>query len=424
MKETGNQFFDSLTPDEQKQFEILFENKSIWYEKKLDGTINYKKRIIDDTTYNKYKTSLQDFIYLQKNKKKYYCLSCIYFSDFKCGDFFEYEINKQISFSMAIFSGETEFKNLIFEKEASFEESKFLGDVIFSNCKFNNLTDFTKTLFCKHFFMANVFFYDVYFLENFFLDKTIFIFLKADYFIMRECTVSHLKINNSFIKNSDIDRLFIVSINGKRKEMIPLSSKQIADRQTARFLKNLYENQKNIPNSSQLFAIEQDFFIKELQDENISDPNKLSVLFTLYANKIVSNFGTDWVRAILFLLLFGFIADSLFVLIKFKSNIEFDYNILCAFIGVFATYVLTFFIKGNNFKNIIIISLTIAINLLALFLNLDNLNQISKLINPINAFKDDDTFKGYEAFGALVRVISATIIYQIIVAFRQFTRRA
>ncbi len=54
---------------------------------------------------------------------------------------------------------------------------------------------------------------------------------------------------------------------------------------------------------------------------------------------------------------------------------------------------------------------------------LEATNLAIKLINPTNLFKDDETFKNLELYGVIVRVITATILYQLLVAFRQNTRR-
>ncbi len=50
-------------------------------------------------------------------------------------------------------------------------------------------------------------------------------------------------------------------------------------------------------------------------------------------------------------------------------------------------------------------------------------NYIIQLTNPVNAFKNMNLYEGIEIYGAFVRIVIVTIIYQFIVAFRQNTRR-
>jgi uncharacterized protein YjbI with pentapeptide repeats len=328
------------------------------------------------------------------------------------------------------------FNDLTFEKIASFGGALFSDSVSFKDCNFNDFTDFTETSFNEQAFFSRVFFHDVYFIGTIFLSNTTFIFLKADYFIMRNPIIKNLKINNSFIKNSDIDRLFSTSKTQDKHKLVSLSKKHISDRQTARFLKNLYDNQKNIPNSNQLFAIEQDYFIDEINRKNILDANKIPTLATLYLNKWVSNFGTDWIRSLLLLFMLSYLFMRLYIdfdvylptkdeHIKHFTQVSDIQYIWTMLISWGLIYLSTFF-KSQKliFWILIIVGFITSIAALGMYDNvLAMQNYIIQLTNPINAFKNMNLYDGIEIYGAIVRITVVTIIYQLIVAFRQNTRR-
>jgi len=321
------------------------------------------------------------------------------------------------------------FNDLTFEKIASFGGAIFSDSVSFKYCNFNSFTDFTKTGFNKQAFFSNVFFHDVHFIETFFLTNVTFIFLKADYFIMRNPIIKNLKINNSFIKNSDIDRLFSTSKTQNKHKLVSLSKQHISDRQTARFLKNLYDNQKNIPNSNQLFAIEQDYFIDEINRENILDTNKIPKLATLYLNKWVSNFGTDWVRPLLVIFIFGFISSFFYNIIPLPEKTDITLfstctNVLWWSTGGFLFSILLYIsYQAKEWWLLTIFILSYIVLLISIPEARSLTNDISKLINPLNIFKTKDYFEHIAPYGMFVKLIMATLIYQFIMAFRQNTRR-
>lgn len=51
-------------------------------------------------------------------------------------------------------------------------------------------------------------------------------------------------------------------------------------------------------------------------------------------------------------------------------------------------------------------------------------NYIVQITNPIGAFKDVELYKGIESYATIVRITIAVMIYQLIVAFRNNTRRS
>ena len=233
--------------------------------------------------------------------------------------------------------------------------------------------------FIKTNFRENAFFNDGTYLSEMYFRGSYFekiIDFSNSSFDKLDLTNTYMNITNfNNIKNSNSNKTFI---------------EIFANRETARIIKSHYEKQNNILEANKYFVIEQEKYIDELKKIKTIIPKAINGLsLPIRLNKLVSNFGTDWVRAILALLVWAIASNLLFGL--FNSS----------YISIFEI------MKDKPIYAI----------------GIEYINTLTKMINPINAFKDDDIFKGYEAFGAIVRIISTTIIYQFLVAFRQNTRR-
>lgn len=485
MRETGNQFFDNLPNDQKEQFAILFEDKSSWFTIDKNGKQNWsnsekKQKQFWETiktiknnfetmshlpafydfsfvefptmlTYNCCGTSPVQILLQLSNK----CLFCFFYKavfhgevtitnskfqidlnfegcefknvfsliecEIKSIDFSNTTFKKEVEIRKSIFTSGTKFNNTIFEGNIKFEElhfkdnvnlsitsnkessfndlicekmtsfggANFIGSTTFNGCKFNDFTDFTKTVFREQVFISSVFFYNVYFIETKFLSSIRFYFSKAELFTMKRVIIRKIALNNVFFKDADIIDLFTLHESEKMDlKFIPLSKENIKDRETARILKLLFDKRGNIQDSNNLFKIEQEFYMQELtSDTKPPSPYKIKNIITLYLNKYISNFGTDWIQAILALFLWAVAMNLYYGLINKE------------YVSIFSLNLSLWDTIGTYF------------------------NTLTKMINPINAFKDESTFTNHEFFGAIVRIVSATIIYQIIISFRQFTRR-
>jgi hypothetical protein len=420
-----NRFYEDLLETDKIRFKILFEEKSSWYANNADGTINYKIRTIDDTSFNKYELALKDFINLQSNEEQYN-LNNIHFADFNASNFFgDNKINKNIWFEYSIFNGKARFRSVEFTCKAKF-----------SNGMFYDVVRFNYATFHKEVMFDNVTFND----------EARFIGTKfKELFILYKSKCYNLNLENS--KFEYVNLLNVKGLNDNQNEII-INKSNFANKETARLFKAHFEKTGNITEATKYFVIEQEKYIDYLRANKQTENGKWNKLIPLYLNKFVSNFGTDWVRSLLTLFLWGFVVMfgymssgySLFTYPhqSYISDVWHTSNTLNTFI-IFSIVLLGYIINLNidkilNYKvsekfqkyhKVIKYTLALIITITIICFYDSNLfNHISKLINPINAFKDDDIFKGYEAFGVLARVVSTAIIYQTILAFRQFTRRA
>lgn len=347
-----------------------------------------------------------------------------------------------IKFSRIYINQKCYKKYLIHFMEINLNYCDFCGSVKIIGVGFKNKIYCSYNYFFQNFYLHScVFKKDISLFWSYFEKNANFIGSKFEILFLSESSISrtldltYTKIKNkldltnvSFNKinfvNSDINNANLLALHSysEKLEAKPIEAKNFENKESARLIKAHFEKQDNITEANKYFVIEQEKYIEELgNNENKTDDNRVRKLIPLYFNKIVSHFGTDWVRAILILLLWGIIADNIFLLTK-SNNLVFDWKYFGFSVIVALSYIVTY---GHNIKGKILKELFLGLLLFIyiIFAFNDNLNHIVKLLNPINAFKDDDIFKGYEAFGAFVRIVSATIIYQIIVAFRQFTRR-
>ena len=220
----------------------------------------------------------------------------------------------------------------------------------------------------------------------------------------------------------------------KNSTKIPLIADNFANKESARVIKAHFEKQNNITEANKYFALEQELYLEELKSKE-EYIQRIPVLL----NKWVSNFGIDWIRALLFLIMFGYIAmlgyvgldsglswlgdDKDKLVIHFKASKYVAYIVFMAFAWFFI-YLVTYFKEEKWY----LLGIGVLIGSLAVFTNWGDVrtltNYIVQITNPINAFKNIELYKGIEFYAVFVRISVAAIIYQLIVAFRQNTRRS
>ena len=422
--------------------------------------------IFDNNETDKYISFESAIFYGNANFRRYTFLNYIDFENtrFNYISDFEYaKFNSDVDFNNALFENDANFTNAHFNNNVYFNDAIFEKNVNFNNAKFeceidldnaslnyqNNTNDretdfenttfigkasFQETVFCNNITFAKSYFYKEtnfnksVFKSDVILEKTSFFsqfnFSEVDFRENAYLNAENMSFNKIDIKGTYLTDPLLLGLTGYENEQrIPLNKNHFANKESARLIKAHFEKQNNITEANKYFVIEQEKYIEELKNnENRTDDNRVRKLIPLYFNKIVSHFGTDWIRAILILLLWGIIADNIFLLTK-GNNLVFDWKYFGFIVFLALSYLATYThnAKGKISKELFF---GLLLFIYIIFVFNDNLNHIVKLLNPINAFKDNDNiFKDYEAFGTMVRIISATIIYQIIVAFRQNTRR-
>jgi len=182
-----------------------------------------------------------------------------------------------------------------------------------------------------------------------------------------------------------LDLQSIKNFNGE------LDASSIENKETARVIKAFFEKQNDIIESNKYFVLEMDKYKEEefrkskLFISKIKNPN----LIVLSLSKYVSNYGTNWVRVLNWIIIFSLIVIIFHDFIPYifssitSQKIKFDINSL---------------------------------------INIPN--RAMELVNPLNVFKQDyNLYKGHEFWAMIVRIITVYLFYQFAMAFRQNTRR-
>ena len=348
-------------------------------------------------------------------------------------NFIKSSFKENIYFTRAKFLGITSFLTSSFSKSSNFKNANFFGKTHFKESYFENEVKFEKCLFFNHVDFSEITFNA----DTYFNQAEFYTFVT---FENSECHDGTFNLNNTkfhkiLLDNGSFSHPNFLKLLGKENyKDIVLNSNNFATKESARIIKSHFEKQDNITEANKYFTIEQDLYIDELKKDK-REPNRLSNLTVLYLNKGVSNFGTNWIRSLLFLFTLSYLFMRLYIdldeylgtdkhIKDFTqvSDIQFTWSM---FVSWGLIYLSTFF-KSEKLTFWILLSLGIITGLTAIGLY-DNVlamqNYIIQLTNPINAFKNMNLYEGIELYGAIVRITVVTIMYQFIVAFRQNTRR-
>ena len=405
--------FDKISTDE---YELLLSDKSSWNSE--DSNFNDAKYFWE--VFSKIKNIL-DTENIRETLKlsprdSLYNFSYIMFSDMDSSPIYEEYIYPDYDDDGHDYAEATYFSHCVFYGIANFSHTSFSNEVIFNDAKFIKKADFSESSFVG----------DVYFNGAIFQSEVTF--------ENSECTgifdFSNVSFRSLLLDKSDFPHASYLRLYGwdnDRYEDIGgmhLSAKNFPSQETVRIIKAHFEKQNNIIESNKYFAIEQEIYTKILKIYK-NKPHRLSILATLCLNKWVSNFGTDWIRPLFVMFIFGFFAS--FFYIVFSNNptiLNSSKDILLWTGGGFMVSIVVYLLY--HYKEGKLLTLAIVSYICLLYFSQDFRlisNDISKLVNPLNIFKTKDYFEDIAPYGMFVKLIMATLIYQFIMAFRQNTRR-
>lgn len=355
-------------------------------------------------------------------------------------DFYDITLNGNTLFVGAIFNGDVDFTNSIFKGDVSFNEATFAGEVSFYRSKFNGNVDFNKSTFNQNVnFLETQFDNQASFKEIEFRDDANFegaTFAKK--FSLYNAKIKKLNLLSTLFDDTNL--LNISAYNNNSENGKVLTKENFANKETARLIKGHLDSHNNITESNKYFALEQELYLDELLKPNSVEPNRWQTIITLFLNKYVSHFGTDWLRSLIVLILFGYIVmigymgfdhigwlldDKDKMITHFTTSLYIPYSL--SMIGVFGSlYIYTLTSKDSDWLRIAVIYLIWS----AIIVSSNSLHPwdfscyIVQITNPIGAFKDVELYKGIEFYATIVRITIAVMIYQLIVAFRNNTRRS
>lgn len=418
----------------QEQFHILFEPKDTWYTES-NGEQDWSNSQAKIEKFDEAFISILQIL----NTQNIIDLRYIHFPPLSFKNF-SMEVTKYIKFNHAQFYGKANFSPVTFHNLAVFNNCIFHSIADFGFATFKKESTFFNTIFKDEAYLAGIkFYHDSNFGKAEF--RTIATFQNSLFdklFDLQNTKITTLDLVNARFDNTNL--LGISAYNKEHPKGKILTKANFANKETARLIKAHLEMQNNITESNKYFTLEQELYLAELKDPNSTEPNRWQTMITLTLNKYVSNFGTDWLRSLLSLIIMGYLfmigymgLDSLGwlpydkekMIAHFTASHYIPYSLsMISVFGSFYLYTLTYRDKDWLWiGGIYLIWSVIIVSTYSLH-PWDFSCYIVQITNPIGAFKDVELYKGIEFYAITVRITIAVMIYQLIVAFRNNTRRS
>ena len=384
---------DKLTVENHLLYNCSFKNIH------CEGVI-FKKRFFKFDNVNKYK-KINDLKLINCEFQGDFILNITDNEDERELEYFEI---KNLDLAHSTFERKVKIQFCNIEKEANFYNTKFKDLADFYRTKFNKVvferTDFEKiSVFSEVEFNKNV-----NFKYTKFLGKSIF----RDTIIKQE-----LDLRNSIF---DDEASFLDITSQKRKlnyKGFPIGDAKdikVANRETARIIKNFYDNSNNIIEANKFYALEMKKREKELKEATV-DTGNIKVILDYFVFKIhgmTSNHSQDWILALLWMINITF----MYSISYFASNYH---NNVLSTVSFYSIIFLLFIHPKPNYLLKILLLITAFIFIVFSFVSLD---VIAVSINPFSKIGKDITL-----YTLIYKTIMAYLLYQFVVSIRQNTRR-
>jgi len=389
---------------------ILHCEKDNEWEKKNDNNVMFQNKI-QRYIQNSMKNDAYEFNYIifpNINKKidLFYNLN----EGFTKDEFLD------VKFHKCHFLGEINFISLRKGKEIIFNECHLLGEINFMNLKFENSFLFEGCIIeCDIQFKNISFMKSVSFINSTFKNKIEFIHIKFhQQAFFNDIKIKNMKFENLFFSNES-NFLNIRNELGNK-----LKSHNIFNRETARIIKNSFEQQNNIIEANKYYELE----MKKREEElNSKEKNNWFERLIFNIHGIASNHSQDALLALFWIVIVGVFASYFsFYTMQDKIGNYVHFNIL-PFLGTMA---LSFSIIGCKYifkklEKMYYYFVLVFFPLLYYYTTNDSwFTLFSNTINPFSIMTKGETLN----LGMLIfKVIIAYLIYQFVVSVRQNTRR-
>lgn len=305
---------------------------------------------------------------------------------------------------------ELDFSESSFNLQCKIENCKIRKAAKFINTKFNRLGDFYKTHFSEVNFERADFNHVAVFTETVFHQDLNFKYTKfGEKSIFSKMVVKgKLNLKDAIFEDS----AKFLEVSSKPRIEVPIN---VANRETARIIKDFYEKSNNIIEANRFYALEMKEREKELSANKWANfPDYIT--FKIHA--ITSNHSQSWLLSLYWIIVVSFIyvnLKSIFLSSMLVSHLLFYF--------AFALIIYDFFIKYKRKISQMFFRLFI-IFLLLLSYQLHSkdfyLTQFSKSVNPslIIRYKED-----MNLLALIYKIIITYLVYQLIISIRQNTRR-
>jgi uncharacterized protein YjbI with pentapeptide repeats len=382
---------------------------------------------IDNTTFNKlYIGSKTKSIHLYGNKKtinqliiKNQNLENLFITNYTVNEDFHLN-DKSRNSDEVIKLNNLDVAQSVFNGKVKIQFYDILEQANFYNTKFNDLADFYQTRFKGVVFERTDFFKIAVFSESRFQDVNFKYTKFVGKAIFRDAIIQGVLNLRDTIFDDEANFLDISSEERKKdtdtKEFIgEPKSIQVANRETARIIKNFYDGTNNIIEANRFYALEMKEREKEL-NKSFWQGKHLSDWLIFKIHSISSDHSQSWVLSLMWIFIIAIIY-SFFSLEK----IDFDQNIVYGtFSFVIVSIIIIYCAISQYIKYLITLVILITLMLNFLLVCNDALDLLANTINPFSIMTSWDEI----TIGLLVvKVAIAYLIYQFIISIRQNTKR-
>jgi hypothetical protein len=343
-------------------------------------------------------------------------------------EYFKYKFEKVI-FPFSIFDSldDISFRGLNSDIDIQFIECKFLSSVDFSllnkakninfsNCEFFSSVNFENIKFDNQFFLENcVVHNNMNFINVIFTNITSF--MNSEFYA--ELNFMHSRFDNLALFNDLKNGKLLLGNTFFRGESNFLSMNvRVHDRETARIIKNSFEQQNNIIEANRFYALEMEKREEEL-DKEIKKSKNITEWLIFKIHDISSKHSQDWVLSLYWIIVITFLYSHLKV---FWCQENTEYYIIPFVLNILIlTFVLLEIAISKNLNIIYKAFSGLIIYFIYAFITKDvTLECFSNNINPFSIMTGHDILN----FSTLIyKIIIAYLLYQFIVSIRQNTRR-
>ncbi|WP_375722847.1 pentapeptide repeat-containing protein [Arcobacter sp. KX21116] len=327
----------------------------------------------------------------------------------------EYSI-EEVNFAGAVFKNNAKFKrlkfcksdfdNCLFEKESDFYKTIF------------KLTSFKRTRFCGNCIFDEAIIFDVF--DTYNVEKKAKETENKVKFTLSKFEGTTRFYKTIFIKNLDLRNTYFynrVNFLGISSNKDKYQDIKVSNRETARIIKDSFEQQNNIIEANKFYALEMKKREKEL---NFSKEPFEWLVFKIHS--LSSNHSQDWTLSLFWIIILGLLCSF----ISYDENYIFtekEYVLNQLYLGILIPLLcFTLLLSLLKFEKIKLILSTLFISLI-FYLNYTrdiSFNHFAYVLNPFSIMRGDEPI----TFGTLIfKIIIAYLIYQLIISIRQNTRR-
>ena len=234
-----------------------------------------------------------------------------------------------------------------------------------------------------------------------------------------------LNLNNTMIK----DRLSLINSRIETKKLdlsntsLPTSTNflnaqlEVENRETARIIKNSFEQQNNIIEANKYYALEMKHYEHELSWKSNF---KEKLIFTCH--DLSSEHSQNWVLPLFLILLLSIIYGTCEYLLgaDFKKYPLYANILSFLFIVLSIPFIINNVVENKNIKHILSAFIFLSFGIYFYITKDVSLELLAKAINPFSSMKSNESINGIQL---VFKIVIAYLIYQFITSVRQNTRR-